>query len=109
VLALLDHAIVDKLMGEDRQLGRSIGRVGRSVSAYLTVGVKANIPGQIVGHVKPRQLLWVKYVVHRGKSLGLVQGADVKFEDVTPFGNSALAFPGKGCSARAAEGSVDTG
>jgi hypothetical protein len=79
------------------------------VSANLAVEVKANIPGQIVGHIEPRQLLWVKEVIRWNESLRLVQGADVKFEDVTPFGNSALAFPGKGCSARAAEGSVDTG
>src|SRR5262245_25592095 len=101
--------MLDQFMGDDRKLRRSNGRVGRSVSAYLTVGVKANIPGQIVGHVEPRQLLWVKYVVYRGKGLGLVQGADVKFEYMTPFGNSALAFPGKGRSARAAEGSAHAG
>jgi hypothetical protein len=83
--------------------------VGRSVSAYFTVEVKADIPGQIVRHVEPRQFLWVKYVVRRDESLGLVQGADVKFEDVTPFGKFALAFPGEGRSAGAAEGSVHAG
>jgi hypothetical protein len=83
--------------------------VRRSVSAYFTVEVQANIPGQIVGHVEPRQFLWVKYVVRRDESLGLVQGADVKFEDVTPFGNFALAFPGEGRSARVAESSAHAG
>ena len=81
--------------------------VGRSVSAYFTVEVQANIPGQIVGHVEPRQFLWVKYVARRDESLGLVQSADVKLEDVTPFGKTALAFSGEGRSARAAEGSAN--
>jgi hypothetical protein len=79
------------------------------VSAYFTVEVKANIPGQIVGHVEPRQFLWVKYVVRRDENLRLVQGADVKFEDVTSFGKPALAFPGEGRSALAAEGSTHAG
>jgi hypothetical protein len=79
------------------------------VSEYFTVEVQTNVPGQIVGHVEPRQFLWVKYVIHRDESLGLVQGADVKLEDVTPFGNFALTFPGEGCSARAAEGSAHAG
>ena len=83
--------------------------VRRSVSAYFTVEIQANIPGQIVGHVEPRQFLWVKYVVRGDESLRLVQGADVKFEDVTPFGNFALAFPGEGRSARPAEGSAHAG
>ena len=82
---------------------------GRSVSAYFTVVVHANIPGQIVGHVEPRQFLWVEYVVRRDESLGLVQGANVKFDDLTPFGKLALAFPGEGRSARVAEGSAHAG